>query len=387
MLLRKAEEYKNQPPIFKNDNLTEAVQEIRLSVYNYDGIDTKEINIQFIDKKSAKAFCEELPEVCPVKYPASYPTIQNNVLPSIHPAYLKYSCHRQGPFEVRIILSEQIYKDLETTYTFLSQYMSEENLNVIKNYAQPRSLSCLEQEFYTKLNDLTSENLNQLFNILLKDAKKISEKERGIQINALWDLAMRCKEIEPLENKSKLVETLSAITEDDNYYKKAQKEFIELSYGWITTLKDSPNKQDLLSKIITSTTLFIKKEPHLINLLKQAILSYSGKYDLMDNARQQASEAIDKTFEILMENRKGDVGNLITKLIDLYEAESDKFKLANQKNISTQTEEDQFVFFQPQKQASLMFSQPGFTDPASVSSSSTDEPSPKKTKFESLNIK
>ena len=183
---------------------------------NYDGKNVRRIMIRFANTQLAKEFCITFTELCP-----EYLEGIDALCATYH--YDSFSEDKIHP-DIEFELLRQKLSDLEKVCVFLRDECNvpQEILQII--VANPRKLSDLEQEFYKTLPEINKE----IFPKLLGMAKEIVAVNKQLdlyrscnqQANALWELAMACREAEPILLEE-WEETLKCIGEKTNCLFKA----------------------------------------------------------------------------------------------------------------------------------------------------------------------
>ena len=258
---------------YKNENSSSSIREL---LFDQKAIATKlelgkYINlggfiIRFADTKSAVKFYEEFTSARPV-----YIHDLNNPNPdSENYCYNTYT-FKDNSTDVRFNLFQQEELNLEEICGFLKKIddaVPQEILTIIKS--NPRQLSDLERNFYHALSEVTKENFSNLLRIAeqIINQGRINDSVDGIQVNALWKLAVACKDVGLIEE---WIQVLKCIEHGTNYFHKAQE---ELAFYFLAEFGCGQQGRQLFKEGIISASRM--EDGDGIDIIKKMTLSFIG---------------------------------------------------------------------------------------------------------------
>lgn len=253
--------------VYENDDLSQAPiikgLFIQASSFGCRG----RLDLKFTDPQKLIYFHEKFTRLC-----SSFtsPYEQHNVDHHLTQRYKrgKFILHANATID----LENQYVYDLEKMYNFFSVecYIPEEIIKEIKEAVLNKELTNLEEDFWQQLPCLNKDN----FQRLLWLAKKIVSNNIS-NANALWELAVKCKEQILIEE---WLYVLKTIQPGENYYSKAQQ---ELAMYNLAIIGDAPNDSSILFNGLLHADNVITHLPtqddEQLELMQKFSLTFLGK--------------------------------------------------------------------------------------------------------------
>lgn len=250
-IILKEEDGFNYTAIQHRNSNPQVIKEILIIKYKKDN--WIELIIDFNSVNLANLFYQELPEMCPVYTKVDFCVGGN---PNTHSFGRLDNNEEDCTSKISINLSDRTEWELKKLNEFLISREGNISEVLVTINNRPRQLSRLETKFYnTLLVNLNNEN----FSACLHIAKQIVTERvnqsiiTGIKLNldanALWGLAMACRDKGLIEEFS---QTLDCIQEKFNYYDKAQHELAHFTLNQLLCCspEDIDSQKILLAKAI-----------------------------------------------------------------------------------------------------------------------------------------